>query len=163
MTPYNVDFSTENSNIVEVERVCVLPLPIWADLSSTVMYWNPMAMIWTEYVQAMQCSHYKLGGNSSMSLVYVLFHSEVLWNLSSVKFSFECHVIVTILDKTVEKIAYLGGIFSKLRSRPILPSPLPLEAVLLGLQKKAGSLSICRKQLWTGGGGFLYAKPLIWK
>ena len=57
----------------------------------------------------------------------------------------------------------LGGHFSKLRSRPILPSPLPLEAVLLGLQKKAGSLSICRKQLWTGGGGFLYAKPLIWK
>ena len=55
--------------------------------------------------------------------------------------------IATILDKTVEKIAYLGGIFSKLRSRPILPSPLPLEAVLLGLQKKAGSLSICGKQL----------------
>ena len=25
----------------------------------------------------------------------------------------------TILDKTVDKIAYLGGIFSKLRSRPI--------------------------------------------
>ena len=53
----------------------------------------------------------------------------------------------TILDKTVEKSAFLQGIFSKLRSRPILPSPLPLEAVLLGLQKKAGSLSICRKQL----------------
>ena len=53
----------------------------------------------------------------------------------------------TILDKPVEKIAYLGGIFSKLRSRAILPSPLPLEAVLLGLQKKAGSLSICGKQL----------------
>ena len=69
----------------------------------------------------------------------------------------------TILDKTVEKIAYLGGIFSKLRSRPILPSPLPLKAVLLGLQRKAGSLSICWKQLLTGGGGFLYAKPLIWK
>ena len=43
--------------------------------------------------------------------------------------------------------AFLQGIFSKLRSRPILPSPLPLEAVLLGLQKKARSLSICRKQL----------------
>ena len=53
----------------------------------------------------------------------------------------------TILDKPVEKIAYLGGIFFKLQSRPILPSPLPLEAVLLALQKKAGSLSICRKQL----------------
>ena len=25
----------------------------------------------------------------------------------------------TILDKTVDKIAYMGGIFSKLRSRPI--------------------------------------------
>ena len=54
----------------------------------------------------------------------------------------------TILDKTVEKIAFLGGTFSKLRSRPILPFLLlPLEAVLLGLQKKAGSLSICSKQL----------------
>ena len=28
-----------------------------------------------------------------------------------------------------------GGIFSKLRIRPILPSPLPLEAVLLGPQR----------------------------
>ena len=55
----------------------------------------------------------------------------------------------TILDKTVEKVAYLEGIFSKLCSGLILPSPpLPLETVLLGLQKKkAESLSICRKQL----------------
>ena len=29
----------------------------------------------------------------------------------------------TILDKTVEKIAFLGGIFSELHSRPILPLP----------------------------------------
>ena len=50
----------------------------------------------------------------------------------------------TILDKTVEKSAYLERISSKLRSRPILPSPLPLEAVLLGLQKKAGSLELGR-------------------
>ena len=71
--------------------------------------------------------------------------------------------LATILDKTVEKITFLGGIFSKFRSWPILPSPLPLEVVLLGLQKKDGSLNICRKQLSTGGGGFLYAKPLIWK
>ena len=55
--------------------------------------------------------------------------------------------IATILDKTVEKIAYLGGIFSELRSRPILPSAPSPGAVSLGLQKKAGSLSICRKQL----------------
>ena len=71
--------------------------------------------------------------------------------------------LATILDKTDEKITFLGDIFSKFRSRPILPSPLPLEVVLLGLQKKDGSLSICSKQLWTGGEGFLYAKPLIWK
>ena len=48
----------------------------------------------------------------------------------------------TILYKTFETIAYLEGIFSKLRGRPILPYPLPLEAVLLGRQKKTGSLSI---------------------
>ena len=160
MTPYNVDFSTENSNIVEVERVCVLPLPIWADSSSTVMYWNPMAMIWTEYVQAMPCSHYKLGGNSSMFLVYVLFHSEILWNLSSVKFSFECHVIVTILDKTVEKIAYLGGIFSKLRSRPILPSPPPPGSNVVGSSKE----SRIPKHLWEAtldwGRGFSLRKAV---
>ena len=71
--------------------------------------------------------------------------------------------LATILDKTVEKITFLWGIYSKFRSRPILPSPLPLEVVLLGLQKKDGSLNICRKQLSTGGGGFIYAKPLIWK
>ena len=71
--------------------------------------------------------------------------------------------LATILDKTDEKITFLGGIFSKFRSLPILPSPLPLEVVLLGLQKKDASLKICRKQLWTWGGGFLHAKPLIWK
>ena len=42
--------------------------------------------------------------------------------------------IATILDKTVEKIAYFGGgggIFSELRSRPILPSaPSPGSSVV---------------------------------
>ena len=69
----------------------------------------------------------------------------------------------TILDKTVEKIACLGAFFLDFVADRFFPPPLPLEAVLLGLQKKAGSLSICRKQLWTGGGGFLYPKPFIWK
>ena len=53
----------------------------------------------------------------------------------------------TILGKTVEKIAFLGGIFLNFVADRFFPPPLPLEAVLLGLQKKAGSLSICRKQL----------------
>ena len=40
-------------------------------------------------------------------------------------------IIATILDKTVEKIAYLGGIFSELRRRPILPSaPSPGSSVV---------------------------------
>ena len=68
-----------------------------------------------------------------------------------------------ILDKTVEKIAYLGAFFRNFVADRFFPSPLPLEAMLLGLLKKAGSLSISRKQLWIGGGGILYAKPLIWK
>ena len=56
---------------------------------------------------------------------------------TQVKSNFEhFDVISIILDKTVEKIAYLGRIFSKLRGRPIPPSPLPLKAVLLGLQRK---------------------------
>ena len=35
---YNADFSTENSNIVEVERVCVLLYPFERGLSSTLRY-----------------------------------------------------------------------------------------------------------------------------
>ena len=52
----------------------------------------------------------------------------------------------TILDKTVEKIAYLGAFFLNFVTDRFFP-PLPLEAMLLGLLKKAGSLSISRKQL----------------
>ena len=53
----------------------------------------------------------------------------------------------TILDKTVEKIAYLGAFFLNFVADRFFPPPLPLEAMLLGLLKKAGSLSISRKQL----------------
>ena len=59
-------------------------------------------------------------------------------------------IVATVLDKTVEKSAYLGGggaFFLNFVADRFFPHPLPLEAVLLGLQKKAGSLSICRKQL----------------
>ena len=65
--------------------------------------------------------------------------------------------------KLLRKLHSWGAFFLNFVADRFFPSPLPLEAVLLGLQKKAGSLSICRKQLWTGGGGFLYAKPFIWK
>ena len=53
----------------------------------------------------------------------------------------------TILDKTVEKIAYLRAFFLNFVADRFFPPPLPLEAMLLGLLKKAGSLSISRKQL----------------
>ena len=46
-------------------------------------------------------------------------------------------IFATILDKTVEKIAFLGGIFSKLRSRPILPSPPPLGISDVGSSKES--------------------------
>ena len=43
----------------------------------------------------------------------------------------------TILDKTVEKIAYLGCIFCKLSSRPILPSPPPPGSSVVGSSKES--------------------------
>ena len=43
----------------------------------------------------------------------------------------------TILDKTVEKIAYLGEIFSELRSRPILPSSPPPGSSVVGSSKES--------------------------
>ena len=61
------------------------------------------------------------------------------------------------------KISYLESIFVNSVAVAILPSPFPLEAALLCLQKKAWSPGFCRKQLWTGGRGILYAKPMIWK
>ena len=51
--------------------------------------------------------------------------------------SFWNTIMPTILDKTVEKIAYLGGIFSKLRSRPILPFPPPPESSVVGSSKES--------------------------
>ena len=46
-------------------------------------------------------------------------------------------IVVTILDKTVEKSAYLGGIFSKLHSRLILPSPPSPGSSVLGSSKES--------------------------
>ena len=45
--------------------------------------------------------------------------------------------IATILDKTVEKIAYLRGIFSELRSRPILSSPPSPGSSVVGSSKES--------------------------
>ena len=66
-----------------------------------------------------------------------------------------------ILDETLDKIAYLESIFLNIVVVAILPSPSPWKQCCC-LQKKAWSLSVCRKQLWTGG-RVLLAKPLIWK
>ena len=48
-----------------------------------------------------------------------------------------CKMSFTILDKTVEKIAFVGVIFSKLRSRPILPSPSPPGSNVVGSSKES--------------------------
>ena len=49
--------------------------------------------------------------------------------------------------KLLRKLHSWGAFFLNFVADRFFPPPLPLEAVLLGLQKKAGSLSICRKQL----------------
>ena len=49
--------------------------------------------------------------------------------------------------KLLRKLRTWGAFFLNFVADRFFPPPLPLEAMLLGLQKKAGSLSICRKQL----------------
>ena len=49
--------------------------------------------------------------------------------------------------KLLRKLHTWGTFFLTCVGDRFFPAPLPLEAVLLGLQKKARSLSICRKQL----------------
>ena len=49
--------------------------------------------------------------------------------------------------KLLRKLCTWGAFFLHFVADRFFPPPLPLEAMLLGLQKKAGSLSICRKQL----------------
>ena len=49
--------------------------------------------------------------------------------------------------KLLRKLHSWGAFFLNFVADRFFPPPLPLEAVLLGLQKKAGSLSICSKQL----------------
>ena len=43
----------------------------------------------------------------------------------------------------------------------VLPSPLPLEAMLLCVLKQPWSLDICRKQHWPGGRGIWYRKSVV--
>ena len=62
--------------------------------------------------------------------------------------------------KLLRKLHTWGALFLNFLADRFFPNPLPLKAVLRGLQKKAGSPSIWRKQLWTGGGSFLYAKAV---
>ena len=58
-------------------------------------------------------------------------------NRSLIRYGFRSRARATILDKTVEKIAFLGGIFSKLRSRPILPFPPPPGSSVVGSSKES--------------------------
>ena len=70
-----------------------------------------------------------------------------------------------ILDKILIKWHNWRAFFLNIVAAAILPvpSPLPLETVLLCLPKKAWSQGVCKEQLWTGGGGFLKVKPLVLK
>ena len=66
----------------------------------------------------------------------------------------------TILDKTVEKIAYLGGIFSKLRSRPILPSPPPPGSSVVGSSKESRIPKHLQEATLNWGRGFSLRKAI---
>ena len=66
----------------------------------------------------------------------------------------------TILDKTVEKIAYLGGIFSKLRSRPILPSPSPPGSSVVGSSKESRIPKHLQEATLNWGRGFSLRKAI---
>ena len=112
-----------------------------------------------------------------------LWEDGVPWNVVLKKASVKCFLLVgfrfvhvNILAKKRES-PYVQSWTKRLRKvhtwehffkncvadRFFPSSPPPPGNSVVGLQKKAGSLSICRKQVWTGGGGFLYPKPLIWK
>ena len=69
----------------------------------------------------------------------------------------------TILDKTVEKMSHSQSINFFLTSSlyHVLPSALPLEAMLLCALKQPWSLDICRKQHWPGGRGIWYRKSVV--
>ena len=99
-----------------------------------------------------------------------IFFKDLLKNISEIhlegKLTGKAQTVCLELQswiKLLRKLHSWGAFFLNFVADRFFPPPLPLEAMLLGLLKKAGSLSISRKQLWIGGGGILYAKPLIWK
>ena len=63
--------------------------------------------------------------------------------------------------KLLRKCHILRAFFLTSSLYRVLPSPLPLEAMLLCVLKQPWSLDICRKQHWPGGRGIRYRKSVV--
>ena len=63
--------------------------------------------------------------------------------------------------KLLRKCHILRAFFLTSSLYRVLPSPLPLEAMLLCVLKQPWSLDICRKQHWPGGRGIWYRKSVV--
>ena len=86
----------------------------------------------------MWCSIFEISAVQIRSVTEIALKSPFLCvNRSPSRYGFRSRERTTILDKTVEKIAFLGGIFSKHRSRPILPFPPPPGSSVFGSSKES--------------------------
>ena len=63
--------------------------------------------------------------------------------------------------KLLRKYHILRAFFLTSSLYRVLPSPLPLEVMLLCVLKQPWSLDICRKQHWPGGRGIWYRKSVV--
>ena len=63
--------------------------------------------------------------------------------------------------KLLRKCHILRAFFLTSSLYRVLPSPLPLEAMLLCVLKQPWSLDICRKQHWPGGRGIWYRRSVV--
>ena len=86
----------------------------------------------------MRCSIFEISAVQLRFVTEIALKSLFLCvNRSLIRYGFRSRARATVLDKTVEKIAFLGGIFSKLRSRPILPVPPPPGSSVVGSSKES--------------------------
>ena len=105
-------------------------------------------------------THYKANHRRFFSLKMNSNTCDLLYNVFKPKlFSFV--VYLRSWTKLLRKCHILRAFFLTSSLYRVLPSPLPLEAMLLCVLKQPWSLDICRKQHWPGGRGIWYRKSVV--